>query len=70
MYDTGSQAFCREIVQKKLDEDVESFKDAVLPHWKRIFGGIDDRALFTAMLSRGKFFVSAAAVEIWNNVSL
>ena len=71
VYDTDSQKFCKEIVQKKLDEDVESFKDAALPHWKRIFGGIDDdRALFTVMLSEKKFFVSAAAVELWNNVSL
>ena len=70
VYDTGSQESCKEIVQKKLDEDVKSFKDAVLPHWKRIQGVIDDRALFTAMLSRQFFFVSAAAVEILNDVSL
>ena len=71
VYDRSTEQFCKETVRKKLDEDVGSFKAAVMPHWRLEAGGIDDdRALFTWMLSEKKFFASTAAVEIWNNVSL
>ena len=79
VFDRSSEKFCKETVQKKLDEDVGSFKAALLPHWKEDFlslwtqeaGDIDDeRDLFTWMLSKNKFFVSAAAVDFWMNVRL
>ena len=68
VYDRSSEKDCKDIVQEKLDEDVGSFKASLLPHWKQ--GSEDDLAVFTAMENKQIFFVSAAAVEMWNDVSL
>ena len=67
------------VVEKKLEEDVGSFKASLLPHWKEEFrkrwtqsdGDIDnERDLFTWMFSKTNFFVSQAAVEAWIDVRL